>query len=275
MKLAVSTLPCKEWSLEKTLRICRDNGIQGLELRLGLNSWSDINMTKDQCDRITEQITVNDMEITDLGTSVVISGYREEALEEIKTCMVLAGRLQTKGLRIMLGHFRELWSQKIPEPDYTGICKWMERADQAAGDAGTEIWIETHNEFAAGSTLKRLFTDCSLKNTRLIWDVLHPLEQGESIMDSYYNMKEYLAHVHIKDGRPWENPDRADWKYTEIGKGIVPVREIMKMLTQDGYDGYYSLEWESLWREEIKGPDYEGEKIIPQFSEYMKGGDAE
>lgn len=272
MKLAVSTLPCKEWSLEKTLRICKENGIQGLELRLGLNSWSDIHMSKDRSQKITEQIAECGMEITDLGTSVVISSYSETALEELETCMALAGRLRTKGLRIMLGHFRELWSQKIPEPDYEGICKWLERADQSAGTAGTRIWIETHNEFATGSTLKRLFTDCSLKNTRLLWDVLHPLEQGESVKETYNHVKDHLAHVHIKDGRPWENPDKADWKYTEIGVGIVPIKAVIEQLTQDGYNGYYSLEWESLWREEIKGPAYEGEKMIRQYAEYMRGG---
>ena len=270
MKLAVSTLPCKEWSLEKTLLLCKENGIKGLEMRLGLNEWSQLSMTKEQCIRVREKLAAYDMELTDLGTSVVISSYDKNALEELKNCIGLAEALETKGLRIMLGYFRELWSQTMPRIEYEGICKWLEEADRAAGDSGREIWIETHNEFATGASLKPLFTDCHLEHTGLIWDVLHPLEQGERVEDTLAFMKEKLVHVHIKDGRPWEDPDRADWHYTKIGEGIVPIEKIIRLLSETGYEGYYSLEWESLWRKELQGPACAGEKIIPQFAEYMR-----
>jgi sugar phosphate isomerase/epimerase len=104
----------------------------------------------------------------------------------------------------------------------------------------------------------------------VIWDIIHPLEQEEDISTTYEAIKEYLVHVHIKDGVPWEDKDMANWRYTSLMEGIVPIEKVVKLLVEKGYCGYYSLEWESLWRPEIRGERYTGEKIIPLYGKMMK-----
>jgi sugar phosphate isomerase/epimerase len=270
MKLAISTLPCKEWSLEKTLQLCNKNDITGLELRTGLNDWSQIDLSQPECDYILEMLTKHKIRITDLATSVVVSGYDEYQLLEYERCVQLAKRLHTKGIRIMLGYFRERWSQNIAEVDIEGMSYWLRQADKIAGKNEVELWIETHNEYATGEALQRLFQDNRLPNSKVIWDVMHPIEQNENFVKTYDTLKEYLVHVHIKDGLPWADADMASWKYTKLGDGIVPIREIVHLLEDSGYSGYYSLEWESLWRNEIRGEDYTGEIVIPHYSKFMK-----
>lgn len=270
MRLAISTLPCKDWTLEKTLQICRENGITGLEIRIGLNEWSKLDMNQEECDRILSALQKYDITITDLGTSVVVNRYDEGQLIEFNKCILLAKRLKTKGLRVMLGNFRDRWSESIPTIDVEGMTKWLKQADKWAEENDIEIWIETHNEFATGKSLQKLFNENHLTNCKVIWDLIHPLEQEEDFITTYEAIKEYLIHVHIKDGIPWEDKDMANWKYTPIMKGIVPIAKIVKLLEAKGYGGYYSLEWESLWRAEIRGESYTGEKIIPHYGKVMR-----
>ena len=40
----------------------------------------------------------------------------------------------------------------------------------------------------------------------------------------------------------------------------------VKLMTERGYDGYYSLEWEKMWHPEIEEP----EVAFPQYVEYMR-----
>ena len=48
--------------------------------------------------------------------------------------------------------------------------------------------------------------------------------------------------------------------------GDVPVPEIVAQLRADGYDGYYSFEWEKKWAPEIEEP----EVAFPDYMHYMK-----
>ena len=51
-----------------------------------------------------------------------------------------------------------------------------------------------------------------------------------------------------------------------MGQGDVPVPEIVARLRADGYDGYYSFEWEKKWAPEIEEP----EVAFPDYMHYMK-----
>jgi sugar phosphate isomerase/epimerase len=51
--------------------------------------------------------------------------------------------------------------------------------------------------------------------------------------------------VHIKD---FSNSDGA---LTLIGNGDIPIIPIVNQLLSDGYDGYFSLEWEKKWHPEL------------------------
>lgn len=269
-KLAVSTLSFQKWEIEELAALLQKNGIQGMELRLGLSSWSMQDMTDEEILRLKAVLAKNQICITDLGTSVCIAEYREEALHSLENDMKFACRLGVKGLRIMLGYFRTTWSETVPAIDYEGILKWLREADSMAGTYGCQIWIETHYEFSTGRMLHKLFSDCCPKNCRILWDVMHPLEQGELPEETYGYIKDYLVHVHIKDGLPWPDDDRASWKYTKVGDGLIPLKEFLHLLAVHGYDGYYSLEWEPMWHAEIQGNEYQDKTVISEFSRYMR-----
>jgi sugar phosphate isomerase/epimerase len=269
MKKAISTLACDGWTLEKSLQVCVQNDIQAMEIRMGIHPWSQLNLTDEEYRCIYSEITAAGLIISDLGTSVVVQQYNEAALQEIERCAQIAQLWNCKGLRIMLGHFRISWSESMQELDYAGIIRWIQEADARMAYYGTEIWIETHNEFATGESLNQILKDSGVKRCKLIWDIMHPLESGEQPEDSFKYMSPHLVHVHIKDGQPWLDTDLANYQYTHIGTGVIPIEAIIRLLQKNNYDGFYSMEWEGKWRKELQQEGFDAENEIAIFSKLI------
>ena len=251
MKIAVSTLPFRTWPLERVLQCCCRNGYSALEIRMDFHPWSCTALVDDHYLEAYSQIRSAGLHVSNLGSGIVLAKDSEEEFQKLIRLFEIADCLRTKGVRIMLGHIRlnRLWPESPLDRD--GILRWLVRADQLARQSGKEVWIETHNEFATGRSLSRIFQEVPLFSTRVIWDVMHPLEQGETVEETLDFLGNRLVHVHIKDGVPWDDPNQMIWKYTPIGEGVIPISKIIRLLRRRGYDGYYSLEWESAWRKEL------------------------
>lgn len=270
LKLAFSTLPCAGWTLDRLLQVCRDNGIGAIEMRLGLNDWSAPDMTPARAAEVRAALAAQGVRISNLGTSIVIRNYDTAQMAQLLQCAALAEALGTRGLRIMLGTYKVRYSEEAPLPDEAGIVQWLREACAAAALHGAEIWLETHNEYASGAAMRRVLDAVRMPNCRILYDVIHPLEVQETVSDTLAFMGRDIAHVHLKDGRPWDDADLANWEYTRVGQGAIPLAQIVNRLQAQGYSGYYSLEWESAWRPEIRGPGFEGETAIAEFANYMR-----
>ena len=79
-----------------------------------------------------------------------------------------------------------------------------------------------------------------------------------------------IAHVHIKDGKRSENPLKHDLDYTVLGEGEIPIKEIITTLVANGYTGYFSLEWESLWRNEIQDCFDNVGDVLKMYRDYLE-----
>ncbi len=60
-----------------------------------------------------------------------------------------------------------------------------------------------------------------------------------------------IAHVHLKDGAPPPGGETAHYRLTALDEGCVPFAEFSKALSDIGYDGYLSLEWEQMWHPKL------------------------
>ena len=275
MKKAISTLACNGWTLEESIAECVKNGISGMEIRMGIHDWSSLSLPDKEFTKIFHEILRAGLLVTDLGTGVVVADYSVAAMEEIERCAQAAVLLRCTGLRIMLGNFYTLRSEPRKPLNRHGIIRWLKEASLLMEKYGTEIWIETHNEFATGKELDSLLKEVNCSNIRLIWDIMHPLEAGEQLCESFQYIRPHLAHVHIKDGCPWPDGDMENYQYTRIGQGVIDIKKAVTMLRESGYQGYYSLEWEGIWRREIQGEGYSPKDAIAMFSRLMDGIETE
>lgn len=269
MKLGISTLACHGWSLERSIDQCRQNGIGALEIRMDLHDWSRLALSDSTYADIWQRIHQGGLCVSDLGTGIAVREDNAAALAELERCAQIARQLHCRGLRIMLGSFYTRHSEPRQPLDRDGILHWLQKADGIMEQYGTQVWIETHNEFATGQALRALMEDLPTKHVRLLWDIMHPLEAGESFEKTLSLLGRDLVHVHIKDGTPWPDPVMESFRYTPIGQGTVDIPSAVRLLQQSGYDGWYSLEWEGVWRKELQTPHCRAEDAIADFARLM------
>ena len=114
-----------------------------------------------------------------------------------------------------------------------------------------------------------LLDDIGRENVKVIWDIIHPIEDFEQPQQTWEYIGDRIAHVHIKDGKVSSNPLKHDYEYTDLGEGELPIKEILSLLKKENFDGYISLEWESPWRDELKKYDNEIEAVLKRFTDYI------
>ena len=155
------------------------------------------------------------------------------------------------------------------ESGFTGFkaTRHIHSIDTVSKETGVEIRIETHNEFSTGRSLKPILD--AVPGVKIIWDVMHSIEMGETPEDTCSLIGDKITHVHIKDGRPYEDPDLISYYYTKLGEGTMPFERIFASLKNIGYKGYYSLEWENAWRKELLGMYENLRELLRDYNAFL------
>ena len=250
MKLCFSTLPCLDYTAEQLKELCEKYNIDGVEVRVTKNGFP----------------YAPDLNVVDIGTGICLLGYEEEKVAEAKHILNEIADKPIRAIRVFLGNFAVYYNAEKKEVHYDGIVKALQ---ELADYTDKEIWIETHNEFAKGSVLSLLLEDIGRANVKIIWDIIHPWEDGEKTEETIAYLGNRIAHVHIKDGKRSADPLKHDFDYTKLGEGELPIRKIIKLLLDNGYQGYFSLEWESIWRDEIKNCFANVEDALQMYKTYL------
>ncbi|MBP5209803.1 MAG: sugar phosphate isomerase/epimerase [Clostridia bacterium] len=203
--------------------------------------------------------------VTDVGSGICLRGFDEAQISDARAFLERVRDAGLPAVRVFLGNFRMKWEMPARPLDEEGCV----RAVRALCEVGPAIWIETHNEYATAASLVPFLKKVDRPNVGVIWDVIHPIEDGETPAETWGQLKPWIRHLHIKDGIPHPDPDYHDWYYTRLGEGRLPVGEIVRMLLSDGYDGYFSLEWESAWRPELAGLCDDPDALLADYARYM------
>lgn len=269
MKLSFSTLSFDEYTFKDLAEICNKYGYGGLEIRIG-SGVGRKEYSKEDLVAVRQMLDSYDVCVVSLGSSVCACGYSEKDVSDFKKLLPMAQILGAKGIRIFTGYFKNLRSQITPEIDYNGLVKAICEMCDAAREYGVCVYIETHNDFSTGNSLKKLAGDVGRENCKIIWDIMHPIEENEKPYDTLSYLKNLVAHVHIKDGVKAADHDIISYTYCKIGEGEMPVKEVVKLLREGGYDGYYSLEWEQMWRDSLKKADIPHDEVLKQYSQFMR-----
>jgi sugar phosphate isomerase/epimerase len=131
----------------------------------------------------------------------------------------------------------------------------------ALGKNVTVLW-EVHGDF---NTIENMMP--VIEQVRdypafgILWDIPNSdAPYGENWPVFYEAIKPYIKHTHIKD-------HKKSGELTLIGEGNVPIADTVRTLLADGYDGWFSLEWEKKWHPEIQEPDI----AFPGYIAYMNG----
>ncbi len=266
MKLSFTSLGCPTWDLEKMLSTAKNLGYDGIDFRGYL---AEVELYK--CPEFTSGIkdTLRKIEKSGLEVSAVSSSARAfskneddrvKCLSDFKEYVKIAEGLNCPYIRIFGGGIGETPFEKALENATENIKNMI----KALSGAKANIVIETHDEWTDSSRLKALVDNVDSERLLVLWDVHHPFRMfGETPAQTWGNIGDKVRYTHFKDSIL---TDGKNFKYTLLGKGDVPLREIVSCLKKGGYTGYLTLEWEKRWHADLEEP----ETVFPQYIEEMR-----
>ena len=179
-------------------------------------------------------------------------------MAEGKECIEIAARLGFPFIRVFGNNITEDRDECIMR-----VTNGIMELCKSASDKGVSVLLEVHGDFNTAEALSPIVTALKdVKNFGLIWDLAHTHRvYHENWLDFYKEMKPYIRHVHIKD-----ICDATD-KLCHVGEGNIPITDIVNTLLDEGYDGYFSLEWERKWHPELDCI----EEALDRFCKAMRG----
>ncbi|HJA93466.1 MAG TPA: sugar phosphate isomerase/epimerase [Candidatus Eisenbergiella merdipullorum] len=270
MKLSFSTLGCPDWTFAQIIENANEMGYDAVELR---GVGNQLRMEELECmqsekrDDIRNLLEKNHVGICVAGTSVQFhnaEGY-QDALQEGRCALKLCTELGIPFIRVFGNIFpegepREAVMRRVEE----GISRLCDYAFSLQPSDPVQVLLEIHGDF---NSLPALVPLCDALQGEpgfgLIWDVFHSwLWHGDDFIPFYEALRSWIRHVHVKDctlenGKP---------ELCLPGEGVIPLKAMIKRLQQDGYDGYYSFEWEKRWHPELLSP----ELALPAYISFMR-----
>jgi len=251
MKTAFSTVACMGVSWQTVLSGAVRAGMDAVEIRMD-DDGRIFGLPDTELDTVAQAFCKAGVQISDIGSGIRFADYDAAVVKRARQCVDQAAQLGARGVRVFPGSFVRRFSDPTPH-NVAAMARFLREAADYAADKGVEIWIETHNEFSTGAAMRPLLLQAGRGSVKVIWDLIHPIEQGEMPEQTLTYLGDSIAHIHVKDGRKTQDPDQIDFLYTRLGEGELPLRDTLRMLGKSGYTGYYSLKWENAWRPEIRG----------------------
>lgn len=268
MKLAFTTLGCPHWDLDTIIQHAVENGYAGVDFR-GLQGELDIYKLREFSSNVKETVRLfkeASLEIPCFSSSVKLVTQSQEEydkyVEELREYALLCKEFNTPYIRVFggaVGKWKREEAMEIAERnvhDYLAIVE----------DINVKLLLETHDDWTDSRYVKELVQRVSSNYLQVLWDIHHPYRTiGEKPDVTWENLGEWVAYTHWKDSYLKKEAARG-YQLCLLGDGDLPLQEIYALLKKNGYDGYYTLEWEKKWCPELEEP----ELAFKQFSKYMK-----
>lgn len=263
MKLAFSTLGCPTLTLPEVLASARRCGFDRVEIRLDRENRL-YGYSAENVGVLNRLLSEHGVRVTDLGTGLSFTGEVGEHLETVEVCARLAQAVGASALRVFAGaHVRR--PCEISREEHRAVGASLSAAAAVAEGYGVELWVETHSVYSTGESVRELMREVTHRGVRVIWDIMHSIEFGESPMETAALLGEHIAHVHLKDGVPPDTEEDAHYVLTALGKGAVDFSEIAAALSSIGYDASLSLEWELQWHPELAACYADNDALLEDF----------
>lgn len=275
MKLSFSTLACPNWSSEQVIRAASSYGYDGVEWRLLDGAVLDSKLPLSRAERLGDEVRGAGLQVCALDTGVrdvhliAAPGPDQDAVvSETRAMLKLAGAMGAEHLRVFPGDPPE----GVTETQAVG---WAIATTSALLEdieaAGVNLALELHNPMSAAgperrtsSLVAREIVD-SFPDARvgIQWDWGNTYLEAEPAEVTWERVRPRLLYCHTKDMAPSEDGSSS---YVPIGSGALAIEKILGWLSEAGFDGWLSYEWEKKWHPELAEP----EEALPQYVEFMR-----
>jgi len=261
MKLSFTTLGCPDWDLATIAKNAKAFGYQGVELRTSPDG--------NHCspDAPDAELARAAAVFADAGIPVFsIMGYCRFAFTdaaEVAANQALMRKLFRVAAAFKAPYIRTFAGQIPKGADKDAMTATVATAltplAREAADRGVTIGLETHDDWCEGRRVRAVVDRVNSKGFGIVYDIHNAFHSGLEPWETTYDaVKGHIAYCHLKDG--YRTADGA-LHYCLVGAGELPIADLLARFRRDGYDGWFSFEWEKKWHAELEAP----ERAFPHF----------
>ncbi len=242
MKLAFSTLGVPGLPLGDVLALAVAHGYHGVELRAHAEEPVHPGLSPDERAAVAAEFEAAGIEPLALAgyARVAAPGDDEDVIAEIRALLDLARDIGAPYVRVFPGGAD---GQDAEEADATAARRLGTAAEYAA-DVDVRILLETHDSHRTGADAMRVLGLVGHRQAGALWDVMHTWLGGEQPSESFAALSPHLGYVQVKDIASAD-----DTTPLPLGAGVLPLTEIVDVLSRNGWDGWLSWEYEKRWYE--------------------------
>lgn len=266
MKTSFTTLGCPDWTLEEIAKNAKALGYDGVELRTHPdgNHFSP-EASLDEAKRLAGMFREAGAPVMSLMGYTRFAFLDEKAVawnrEIMRKQIGLAGAMGAPFIRSFCGGLPEGVELEAMADKVAETVKPL--AEEAA-ESGIVIGLETHDDWTSGDSMMKVVEKADSKGLGIVFDICNVFEACGGDWETTYNrIKGHVPYCHLKDG--YRGPD-GKLHSVMLGAGDLPLAEILARFKADGYDGFFSFEWEKKWHPELEDP----ERAFPQFSHKVR-----
>ncbi|ALB69104.1 fructoselysine 3-epimerase [Cronobacter muytjensii] len=255
MKTGMFTCGHQRLPLEHAFRDAHELGYDGLELWGGRPHAFAPDLKAGGIRQVKALARVYQMPI--IGYTPETNGYpynmmlgdermRRESLDMIKLAMEMAKEMDAGFTMISAAHAGYLTG---PDAIWQRLADNLRELCDFAEDIGIDLLLEPLTPYEsnvvcnANDVLRALSLVPSARLYSMV-DICAPFVQGEPVMSYFDKLGDKLRHLHIVDS------DGASDSHYIPGEGKMPLRELMRDITDRGYDGYCTIELVTMYMNE-------------------------
>ena len=248
-RIAFSTLAFPNTPLATAISLGQSWGYTGVELRLIDGEFIDPSMPAAERERVKQTVATSGLPIVAVDSSIRLTD--EDPAPELRRFLELANEWESPVVRVFGGSLPE--EPVARRVRIEAAAKVLEETVPLAARLGVAVGLETHDDFSASKVVAELLALVDSPSVGVVWDSHHPYRMGEQPAEVYERLYSRVLLAQVKDAVR-SNTKKEGWQLVLLGKGEVPVREMLRLLDAGGYKGWISVEWEKRWHPEIEEP---------------------
>ncbi len=264
MKISFSTLGCPDWSLKQAIDYAAETGFDGIEIRgikehLRADEIYELSDEKRESTLLYAKEKGIDFCCLDASASFHEKEKRQENMEEAISTIKTAALCKIPYIRVFGNNLTRFGKEELLKD----IASQLRILCNEAESLGVKVLLEVHGDFNTSKILLKTADYVSSDKFGIIWDIDH-LAKNEVPEEFWKNTKHLVHHIHLKD--------RTNEGLCSFGKGILSVESIVRMLNEDNYCGFCSLEWEKRWHPELSDAREEFASFINKMNYILNKG---
>jgi sugar phosphate isomerase/epimerase len=258
MRIALSTVACPQWSLEKIVAFADEAGYEGIEHRtFGHGSTG---LVYDPClvgpQKVRRLLGAHGLESASLATSIryddpvfppvigrVLTDF-EASVKQTKSMVRVAASIECPNVRV--------FAFELPkgESRASGLRRIEERLRLAlttARHTGVRLVLENGGSFPLASDLAEIIDRIGNPLLRASYNPIAAIIAGEDPVEGVRTLGRSLAVVKLKDFK--------DTSPCPIGEGGASSEAMVRELIARGFDGWGVIEWDRMWLDDLADPE--------------------